>query len=207
MLQPLDEILHSAEFEDDGWITIDVAKWHGYDLTVGVEVRPGGSLPHQHWDIACRAVRRSEIRREHEDRIELLDEHVLLLPHRQVHEQLFVSSAPSNAKAVVGDLWMTHRVVTADWFAAEAFFNAHVPLVTLLEAGNGLLAKGPRSILEAYEEVLNTHDVTFNRIGTRAPVWWKDGRWVPESEVLRVLITGNSFVIAESFTLSQGVRG
>ena len=207
MLEPLDEIFGSAEFEDDGWIAIDVARWQGDDLAVGLEVRPGGSAPHQHWEIACRGVRRSRLERQIEDRIELLDEHVLLLPHQQVHEQLFISSAPSNATAVVGDLWMAHRKVTADWLAAESLFNPHVSLVRLLEAGSGLLASGPRVILEAYEEVLNSHDIRFNRIGTRDPVWWKDGRWVPESEVLRVLVMGDSFVVAESFALSPGHGG
>ena len=188
-------------------MAIVAAQWHENDLTVGLEVRPGGASPHQQWEIICRDVRRSRLERELESCIELLEEHALLLPHRQVHEQLFISSAPASAPAVVGDLWIAHRAATADWFDAEAFFNPHIGLVTLLESGNGLLASGPRAILEAYQDVLRSHEVRFNTIGARAPVWWKDGRWVPESEGLRVLIIGESFVVAESFALSLANGG
>lgn len=204
MLQPFHEILGTVEFEDDGWIAIEVARWHGDNLTLGLEARPGGDALHQHWEIECRGVRSSRLQRDLEGQIELLDEHPLLLPHREVHEQLFISSAPSNANAVAGDLWLAHRAATADWFAPESFFNPNVSLVILLEAGSGLLAEGPRSILEAYEEVLSFHGVRCNRIGGHDPVRWKNGSWMPESEALRVLVIGNSFVVAESFTLSQG---
>ena len=131
MLQALDDLLHSAEFEDDGWLTIRLARWREGDLLLEVEVQPGAAAPQQDWEIACRGVRRFQVRGEPAYGIDVHDEHVLLWPHRPVQEELFISSAPASASAVAGDLWSSHRELTADWIPAESFLNPDSALVQL----------------------------------------------------------------------------
>ena len=203
MLQALDDLLHSAEFEDDGWLTIRLARWREGDLLLEVEVQPGAAAPQQDWEIACRGVRRFQVRGEPAYGIDVHDEHVLLWPHRPVQEELFISSAPASASALAGDLWASHRELTADWIPAESFLNPDSTLAQLLAAGNGLLARGPARVLAAYEAVLRSHGVRCNRLGARAPFWWRDGQLVPESGSVRALVIGSSFVIAESFGISR----
>jgi len=73
----------------------------------------------------------------------------------------------------------------------------------LLAASSGLLAEGPVGILSEYEAVLARHSIAWSQVRERAPKRWNGGSWVAESEGLKVLTMGPSFVVAESFTATR----
>jgi len=203
VLDTLWSAVRSGEFEDDGWITLSAASWRAEDIWLSLELEPGNGTPRQHWQVLCEQARAHRLHGETVHDVAVHEDHVLLLPHQQLQANLYFTSPAPNPAAVAGELLAAHRRCTRDWFPAERFLNSALPLIDLLAASSGLLAEGPVGILSEYEAVLGRHSIAWSQVRERAPKRWNGGSWVAESEGLKVLTMGPSFVVAESFTATR----
>jgi hypothetical protein len=186
----------TGEFEDNGWLALSAVSWRADDILLSLELDPGDATSRQRWNVVCERPRAHRLQNDTVNDFAVHEDHVLLLPFQQLQAGLYSSSA-RNPAAVAGELWAAHRRYTDDWFPPETFLNPAIPLIDLLGAPSGLLAQGPVAILSEYEGVLTRYDIACSQLRERDPKRWNG---VAESEVLKVLTIGRSFVIAEAFT-------
>jgi hypothetical protein len=190
----------TGEFEDNGWIVLSAASWGTDDIVLSVELEPGDGTPKQCWHVTCERPRSHRLQSHTANDFAVHEDHVLLLPYQQLQADLYFASPAASPAAVAGELWAAHRRYTDDWFPPETFLNPNVPLIALLATRSGLLAQGPVGILAEYEMVLTRNDIACSQLRERDPKRWDGSSWVTESEVLKVLTIGRSFVVAEAFT-------
>ena len=84
--------------------------------------------------------------------LSLLEAHPLLLDHNEAHEDLYFSSAPTDANHVLGSLHLAHTALMGDWRPLARYVQA---TPTILATGNGLLARGPKPLIRAYQNALS----------------------------------------------------
>jgi hypothetical protein len=106
----------------------------------------------------------------------------------------------SNCAELVGQLFLTHQRLVADWIPFDRYLNNHVDLDALLGGGYGKLADGPEFLVAAYAAILERHGVSPSLLPAR-PAKWYDGRaWVETETHLNTLILGGSFFVAVEYS-------
>ena len=82
------------------------------------------------------------------------DEHPLLWQHNDEHVSMFFSSSPQRPKELVGRLYEAHQRLLAGWRTVPEYLHADSEL---LAGGRGLLARGPKRVIDVYAtEIGNT---------------------------------------------------
>jgi hypothetical protein len=204
VLEELEAVLGTLEFEHDGGLMLASARWPGRACELLLDVRTGDDeVPRQGWRVVCADYRASRLTVEWVQTAELVAEHPLLLAYTQPYVQLAFVGRANDARLVVADLWEAHRSVTDLWHPFEAFFNMGLPLAELLASSSGILAEGPRPLLERYASVLHAHGMTPSLFGERSPKRWLDGAWQAEPSDLRALILGDSYVVGAGFEVER----
>jgi hypothetical protein len=93
---------------------------------------------------------------------ELIDyhtNHTVLRPYLEETGQLSFLGAPSNPHAAVGELLAADHAWSSGWIPLGRFLRVSFPIAQLLAGGQGVLATGPRSLLECYDAVLQKYAV------------------------------------------------
>src|SRR5512146_1372041 len=201
MIPPdIEKLLASVEFEDSGWLQIQSHQILAGDLTRDVKLGfDDPDLPSRTWRILCKDVRTYCIRNESTDTLESVSEHPVLLPFLASHVQLSFQGHPTDPLALIGDLYLAHQRTTQGWLALEDYLNSLLDVETLLASGNGIIAEGPKPLLEAYASVLRAHECTYSFIAERPPRRWLGGQWQDEPLALKALLCGTSYVVAPTF--------
>ena len=205
-LQPLMESLSTLEFEEFGSLALTGATWEANDVTLHLTLHQQGQ-PDQPWLLHCREVRRSRIMIERGiDNLQIETRHPLLLPHTEASVELYFSSRPSDADATIGRLVEAHWAAVGEWFDTTYFFNLgpEHSLRAMLNGGFGKLAEGPRSLIEAYADVLRASCIAVSSPPSRPPRWYDGKRWIEEAKPLFVVILGGSHVVASEVTAERG---
>ena len=201
---PLAELLATVatgEFEDDGWVHLTGARWDGDDLRLALTVRTGEhEVPDQSWEITCHSPRAQHLTLEGDGTLCLSEEHVLLWPHTQPTLQLYFRSPRTDIQSAIGALYERHAELVGHWIAFHSFFNRLMRLADLLAAPSGMLGTGPEPLMRGYGQVLQSRGFQISLVGPRPPQRVANGRWVEETSPLAVLILGESFVVAPSFS-------
>jgi hypothetical protein len=201
VLDSLREVMGTEDFENAGWLRLSAARWGANDdLTLTFGLNPGDGTPQQDWQVLCRKIRAHRLQQEDASDLDIHQDHVLLLPYRR-QARLFFNGPALNAVAVAGELWAAHREHTEDWFPPETFFNSDLPLSELLSAPSGLLAEGPMPLLSVYADVLSRHGIRLAQVVHGDARRFDGAAPEPEPDVLKVLTTGASFVVAARFDL------
>jgi hypothetical protein len=203
MLGELEALFGTMEFEDNGGLVVASVRWPRRACDLLLDVRTGDEKqPRQAWHVHCADFRASRLIVAWVDEADLTADHPVLLPYTQPHAQLGFHGRPAHSRLVLADLWEAHRAVTDLWHPFEAFFNP-VPLVELLASNTGLLAEGPRSLMERYADVLRAHGIEPSLFGERPALRWLDGAWQPEFPNLYAFILGKSFVVGAGFEVQR----
>lgn len=151
-LQPLLDTISTLEFEELGYLAITAATWADNNVTLYLTVHQQDQAD-QVWRLQCRDVRRSRITNDQGiDALWIKTEHPLLLPHTKVVAELYFSSRPSDPDAAVGRLVEAHQSVVGGWFDCLHFFNLGPDrsLRAMLNGGLGMLAAGPKPLIDSY---------------------------------------------------------
>ena len=202
MLELLD-LISSSDFEAAS-VSVEQSALGGSDLTLVVSVDS-----HQEGDTPSRwAIRCHDPLEQHLDltgsgsTIELLSSHPLLLRHNAQRGTLYFHGTPAAAPHVIGELVLAHESVSHGWVPFPAFLT-HTPLAPLLGGGFGLLAEGPLPFISAYAEVLSRHTLSPSVVAVRGPVRWRSAAWQDLATPYQVLITGETYVVAQQFSAQQ----
>jgi len=202
VIERLESAIGDDEFEYQGGAYLRILNLdEGPDtLAVGLGIcTEFGASPEQRWSVVCAAPRVFRLESETFELVQLAEAHVVLAPHKDQRVSVYFRGAAERPKELVADLLAAHASAAEGWFPFEAFLNTQVALPELLSSGYGCLATGPRSIVSAYSEALEQHDLQPNAVEEGGPFRWLNGEWVPENSKLQALLLGPSFVVAERF--------
>ena len=202
-IAPLLQAIDTGEFEDEvDWLEVTRITWTEGDAVLDLKLNRANSPP-AGWRVRCHETRCNRFDGSLcRINFEVVEDHVVLLPHSQPHVELYFSSSPADPDALVGQLIEAHRKMVGDWLSPFAYFNASPMhrLSELLGGGFGKLADGPLPLIERYRSVLETAGVRSSTPPARPPVYRKNDSWVEEVGPLFALFMDDSYVVARSFT-------
>lgn len=204
MIHPqLDAILNSIEFEDNGSINITGTDWYSDDVRIEFVIRTGIEQDSQLWEVQIEATRSDLIKSEHFHSMSLSFDHPLLWPFKQFQTNLYFARKTEQPFEVFFKLSEVHQELCAEWIPFGSVINSGVPTLKLLTSGAGMLAKGPLKLLSGYKTVLEQYDMGPTFAGGHEPKRWTGKEFIAESSNLKVLLLGNSFVVADNFTFAR----
>jgi hypothetical protein len=205
MLDELDRVLGTAEFENDGFLLVTAAERDGDRLTIGLLVHPGEAGDPETWGIACERVEAFALHSGPAHSADVSDDDPALWVYTEPSASLYCAGVPEGAAdAVLGALYYAHAAAVGE-AAEEVPFGRELNAQQALAGGSGLVALGPLPLLRAYEAALVAHGITTSIIGPQAPRRWDGSSWVERSERPRLLTVGASWVVAASFRAARTV--
>ncbi|OME77182.1 hypothetical protein BK120_27015 [Paenibacillus sp. FSL A5-0031] len=136
----------------------------------------------QKWEVEFKQVRDYKITLDFFEDIEIETNHPLLLDYLEPTHELYFKGKSNEVFKVIGELLTEHQKATDKWIEFQHFLIGD--LEWLLMQGQGLLAKGPKSIITVYEKVLKN-----NRLNTSVL------KFDLKLEESIVTILGKSFII------------
>lgn len=161
------------------------------------------SIVRQEWTITATGYRTSKIHHTLSSSLEITDEHPILWLYSDMQSELYFSSPCKDPNALFYDLYETHRFIFENLIPFEDSLNPANYYPTLMESDSGLLAQGPRKLMEQYAVILEKHQMSCNIIGERIPTYWDGEKQADEKGNLKVLFIDHSYIIAEDFAFSQ----
>ena len=197
------EIFSTDDFEENGGVHITGTDWYADDLKIELAINPGDSNQNQLWEIQIEGVREDLIKSEFANKLQLLDEHPLLWTYNQVETELYFSNRTEKPHELFVSIYEIHIRETRRWMELTKFINSKVSLIELCKSNSGQFARGPIKLMEKYGEELDKHKMSPSFYGRHNPKRWTDNQWVEETEPLKVLIVGQSYVVAEKFDFKR----
>ena len=79
-------------------------------------------------------------------------DHILIKLQKDDTVKLYFNGKPSNPYTLIGKLFFAHQEVCQNWIPFDKYINCGF---SLLNGGHGLLAEGPKILLNKYAEVLS----------------------------------------------------
>lgn len=129
-----------------------------------------------------------------QDALQITEDHPVLWEFSERAGALYFRLPPKNPKAAVADLVQCHLRLCDHWIDMDRFMRSGMWIEDLLKAGNGLIARGPKPLLEAYLPVLAEH-------GCEPYINWPNAPVQPSC----ALVFCDSFVVATSLTATRQV--
>jgi|GEM_PF-4912559 len=129
-------------------------------------------------------------------------DHYLLAELNDVNTELYFSNKCGNVRELLSDLYLLRReqIIPLDKYIKLPFNNNSVEIATY---DYGLFAKGPKSVLEDYYNILERYNMNPHFVGSYEPKIWSNGSWIESQKKYNLAITGRTFVIAEDFKFSR----
>lgn len=111
----------------------------------------------QKWEVEYKQVRDYKITLDFFEDIALETKHPLLLEYLEPTHELYFKGESKNVFKIIGELLVQHQKATDKWIDFQHYFNGD--LEWLLKQDQGLLAKGPESIITIYKKVLEVNQL------------------------------------------------
>jgi hypothetical protein len=204
MLDELNAVFDTMEFEEDGLILVTGFERDGATATLRFQVRTGvdGETP-QAWRVDCRGVEAFAFDGGPAYAAEIVDEDPALWPFNQPHASLYcVRVAPDQADALLGALYRAHAEAVGEAIGALRFGDG-LNASNAFPGGAGLVANGPLPLLRAYRQALEAHGIGTSVVGESPPQRWDGRQWIRIPEGIQLLILGDNWVVAESFGVAR----
>jgi hypothetical protein len=99
------------------------------------------------FEFAFSVVLESTVTPSYCDCLEVLDDHPILWRHNNEHFEAYFSSSPSNPLELIGRLYEAHERQFGGWRQLDEYLHANS---VILAGGHGLLAKGPKQVVDEY---------------------------------------------------------
>lgn len=199
LIKELNDIFTSIDFEENGGLYISKAEWTSDDLRLVIVIKTGVDDQKQLREIQVKGVRDELIKSDLAESMNLYEEHPLLWSHNQMQVSLYFSQPTNRPHELLTDITALHNRKTANWIRLEKYLNSGLTAIELCKSNSGLFARGPINLLEEYKSVLEVFSMHATILNGHNPKRWVNGYQVDETEILKVLVIGNSYIIAESF--------
>lgn len=143
-------------FEDDVYLRPVVIREFDEDLIVEFNVfLYFTETVVQKWEVEFKQVKDYKMTLDFFEDIVHETSHPLLLEYLEPTHELYFNSKSNDVYMIIGELLIKHQKATNNWIDFQQYFNGD--LEWLLAQEQGLLAKGPESIINIYKEVLENN--------------------------------------------------
>jgi hypothetical protein len=131
--------------------------------------------------------------------IEISNDNPLLWYHSDKQCSIYFDGSCGDTDKLFLELYRVHNSVFNGLLNFEETLNQPFNFDRLIQAKNGLLASGPRKLLEKYATVLDRYNIRHSIIGDQVPQYWDGGKHNDETGNAKVLFIDNSYIIADEF--------
>lgn len=145
------------------------------------------------FSITCHGVRESEVQTGFSGTIYFSSDHQLLWRHNEPQGYLYYTSKASNQYELLGKLWEQNEKIFGGWKHLADSVNTYNAghMIEFCKDSNGLLAQGPRPLLEEFQKVASEY-LNTNYVVSYMP----DGG-------CKALIFDSSYVICRAVTVNE----
>jgi hypothetical protein len=152
------------------------------------------------WVLTATGYRDSRITFDYASNILISNEHPLLWKYIDTQCELYFNGQCQDIGNFFADIYDIHYELYESYTPFESFLNTR-HLYPLMQAHNGLLARGPKKLLLKYAERLKVRGVDFSIIAERGATYWDGKSFIPESKDLKVLFLSETgtYIVAEDF--------
>lgn len=148
LIEELSEYL----YDDLNAEVISITKsYRGEVITLECDDKDNGDKK-KRFSILCTNVQESTLTVGGVQEVKVVSEHPVLLEHNSERSQLMFSSAPENPFEVMGRLLEAHKSFYGHWRTLSDHLHANS---VILSGGYGLIARGPRVVLQVYADAIN----------------------------------------------------
>ena len=154
----------------------------------------------QKWAVEAIGHRKNRVSFGYCDFLKILEDDPLLWEFTDVQSELYFNGQVNDPVRLFFDLYVLHKKL----FEAYQSFNIHygedTPYFKQFQYSNGLLTKGPKRLMEHYANCLKQNGLGYSIVGDWRPTYWDGEKHIPEPQDLKVLLLGDTYIIAESFS-------
>ena len=199
----LSQIFEQYDYEDLNLCITDVALHSGI-FSVTFEIQSAGIADLEpldsQWTVTATGYRDSRITFDYASNIHIQNDHPLLWKYIDTQCELYFNGQCRDIGHFFADIYDIHYELFKSYTPFESFLNP-CPIYPLLQANSGLLARGPKKLLERYAERLKVYGLGYSIIGERSPAYWNGTSFIPESKDLKVLFFSDTrtYIVAEDF--------
>ena len=151
------------------------------------------------WIIKTVQFRSSRISFDPASSIEILNDDPILWSYSDKQCSLYFNGSCSDTDKLFLELYRVHNSIFNGLLNFEDTLNQPYDFESLIQSKNGLLANGPRKLLEKYATVLDRHNIKYSIIGDRVPQYWDGEKHNDETGNAKVLFIDNSYIVADKF--------
>ncbi len=190
--------IDKTDIEDESFIRLAAHENNHNELNLLIEIIFNNEI-WSTWKISTKSIRDYFIVNPFGTLSYYESDHILLKLKKDDNVSLYFKGKPSNAYALIGKLFLAHQELCQKWIPFDKFLNSIAHIHYLLEGGHGLLAEGPKILLDKYAEVLVNENIEVSNLNSRPAKRWNGNNWIEEKSPLSILILGESYFIAEKF--------
>lgn len=151
------------------------------------------------WTIKTERYRSSRISLEAASSIKIIIDNPLLWYYSDKQSSIYFKGFCNDTDKLFLDLYRAHNSIFDGLQNFEETLNQPYNFDSLIQSKNGLLASGPRKLLEKYANVLDSHNIQYSIIGDRVPQYWDGEKHNDETGNAKVLFIDKSYIIADEF--------
>ena len=198
-------ILQEADFESVGGVFIERLDYLENNALLKLRIETGTDVSNQVWQVAVENIVSERISRSwvYDNRasyIEIYTDHYLIWEFTDQHTELYVNGAAENTSEYIGArFYEMHMAAFGDWLPLETYVNSG-GLFTAMRMPHGLFARGPRKILNQYEQWLK-------QLGKPAYLFESDGLAAhnarKDNSDWQLMILGDSYFIGKRLVFTR----
>jgi len=154
----------------------------------------------QKWTVQASEHRKNHVSFDFAPFVEIKDEHPLLWEFTDIQCQLYFTGQCTDPAKLFYDLYLTHKRIFGRYQCFDISFTEETSYFKPFQYSNGLLTQGSKKLMELYAECLKQNGLDFSIIGERPAKFWDGEQYILESQDLKVLFLGDTYIIGKNFS-------
>ncbi|MBA2943581.1 hypothetical protein HZF08_35495 [Paenibacillus sp. CGMCC 1.16610] len=197
MLQNMIDAIDNEVIEDDVYLSLVSFVVNGNSIILTLELTyQDDENVLQKWEIQCNDFGEHKLELFYFSDFKVLDEHVYLWDYNKDYFELYFNGHVKDSKKIIGELYIAHRDITNNLIPFGTYMNGNIDW--LLGFDLGLFAKAPVNLIKEYFNVLEDNGLKGTLLPTKS-----DKQWNGKQTDYKVLIFGDSYVVAKEFIAIQ----
>lgn len=154
----------------------------------------------QRWRIEAKEPLKNHISFDFAPFIKVMSDHPMLWEYTDIQCQLYFSGKCEDHPRLFYDLYTAHRKIFGRYECFNIDLWEETQYFRRFRYSNGLLTQGPKKLMDVYAHCLEQNGLGFTIIGERPTEYWQGKGTASEDAGLKILLLGESYVIAKDFT-------
>lgn len=154
----------------------------------------------QKWTIEAIGHRKNQVSFGYCEFLKILEDDPLLWEFTDVQSELYFNGQVEDAVRLFFDLYVMHKKLFEGYQSFDIHFGENTPYFKQFQYSNGLLTKGSKRLMEHYANCLEQNGLSYSIVGDWRPTYWDGEKHISEPQDLKVLLLGDTYIIAESFS-------